>query len=92
MADVILLFWLGTDFLEILYSFFMWFLKGNLNKIPKVSWICCGSDYLVNLDYGNWLFKQENDVKILSGSVKTSTILWHCLNWHIPLNFDLKAV
>lgn len=37
------------------------------------------------------LTKQENDVKILSGSVKTSTILWHCLNWHIPLNFDLKA-
>lgn len=55
MADVILLFWLGTDFLEILYSFFMWFLKGNLSKIQKVSWICCGSDYLVNLDYGNWL-------------------------------------
>lgn len=55
MADVILLFWLGTDFLEILYSFLMWFLKGNLSKIQKVSWICCGSDYLVNLDYGNWL-------------------------------------
>lgn len=55
MADVILLFWLGTDFLEILYSFLMWFLKGNLSKTQKVSWICCGSDYLVNLDYGNWL-------------------------------------
>lgn len=55
MADVILLFWLGTDFLEILYSFLMWFLKGNLSKIQKDSWICCGSDYLVNLDYGNWL-------------------------------------
>lgn len=55
MADVILLFWLGTDFLEILYSFLMWFLKGNLSKIQKVSWICCGSNYLVNLDYGNWL-------------------------------------